>query len=397
MVLGAQQLSAYIWLGFLGAGVATVMVYGVASLGREGATPVKLALAGAAVTAGFTSLTTAIVMINLEALNELRFWQVGSLAGRYMPVSGRRSPFIAVGLVVALRLGRALNGLALGDDVARALGQRVRLTRIVLFVTVAVLCGAATAACGPIVFVGPRRAAPRAAALRPRLPLDPALLARPHADRAAARRHHRTDGRCRPASCRSASCSASSAHRCSSPSCATATWRSCERRRPRRSHRPPQRAAPSPPPRGPTPARVVVTAALGAVAFALFVLDDDGRQLRAGPVGRRRVDAPPARRPGRRLHRARAPAPDGGDRARGRSRPRASPGIVFQTLLANPLASPDFVGVSAGASLFASPRSSSSTSPALASRWPRSPARSSAPPSSTCWPGGTASPATASS
>src|SRR5688500_656722 len=74
MVLGTQQLSTYIWLGFLGAAVATVMVYVVASFGREGATPVKLALAGAAVTAGFYSLTNPIVMSNLEDLKQLRYW-----------------------------------------------------------------------------------------------------------------------------------------------------------------------------------------------------------------------------------------------------------------------------------------------------------------------------------
>ena len=94
------------------------------------------------------------VTTDVDALNELRFWQVGALAGRYMPVFWQTLPFIAVGALVALGAGRALNGLALGEDVARALGQRVRLTRAVLFVTVAVLCGAATAACGPIVFVG---------------------------------------------------------------------------------------------------------------------------------------------------------------------------------------------------------------------------------------------------
>ena len=154
MVLGTQQLSTYIWFGFLGAAFATVMVYTIASFGREGATPVKLALAGAAVTATFYSLTNAIVMTNVEALNELRFWQVGSLAGRYLPVFWQTLPFIVIGVVVALGTGRALNGLALGEDVAVALGQRVRLTRAVMFMTVALLCGAATAACGPIVFIG---------------------------------------------------------------------------------------------------------------------------------------------------------------------------------------------------------------------------------------------------
>jgi iron complex transport system permease protein len=153
-VFGSTAPWSSIWLAFLGAGVATILVYGLASLGREGATPVKLALAGAAVTAGLVSVTTAISLTNVEAFNELRFWQVGSLAGRYMPVFWQTVPFIAAGVIVALASGRALNGLALGEDVAVALGQRVKRTRLVLFVTVAVLCGAATAACGPIAFVG---------------------------------------------------------------------------------------------------------------------------------------------------------------------------------------------------------------------------------------------------
>jgi iron complex transport system permease protein len=154
MVFGAQSVGVYIWLAFLGAGFATVAVYGIASFGREGATPVKLALAGAAVTAALSSLTSAIVMTNVDALNELRFWQVGSLAGRYMPIFWQTAPFILVGLIVAMGTGRALNGLALGEDLALALGQRVRLSRTIMFVTVAILCGAATAACGPIVFLG---------------------------------------------------------------------------------------------------------------------------------------------------------------------------------------------------------------------------------------------------
>jgi iron complex transport system permease protein len=154
MVIGAQSIATYVWFAFAGAGLATVAVYGLASFGREGATPVKLALAGAAVTAILTSITNAIVMTNVDALNELRFWQVGSLAGRYFPVFWQTLPFLVIGIVLALGTGRALNGLALGEDLALALGQRVKLTRVVMFVTVAILCGAATAACGPIVFVG---------------------------------------------------------------------------------------------------------------------------------------------------------------------------------------------------------------------------------------------------
>jgi iron complex transport system permease protein len=153
-VLGVRGVGFYVWFAFAGAILALVLVYAVASLGREGATPVKLALAGAAVTAGLASVTTGIMMTNVDALNELRFWQVGSLAGRYAPILVGVAPFLLAGLVASLFFGRALNGLALGEDVARGLGQRVALTRAAAFGVVAVLAGAATAACGPIVFIG---------------------------------------------------------------------------------------------------------------------------------------------------------------------------------------------------------------------------------------------------
>jgi iron complex transport system permease protein len=153
-VLGLRGVSVYVWFAFAGAIAALVLVYAVASLGREGATPVKLALAGAAVTAGLGSLTTGIVMTNVDALNELRFWQVGSLAGRYAPILTGVAPFLIAALIASLAFGRVLNGLALGEDIARGLGQRVGLTRVAAFGVVAVLAGAATAACGPIVFIG---------------------------------------------------------------------------------------------------------------------------------------------------------------------------------------------------------------------------------------------------
>jgi iron complex transport system permease protein len=153
-VLDIRDLSGYVWLAFAGTAAAALLVYGVASLGRDGATPVKIALAGAAVAAGLWSVTTGIVMTDLDALNEIRFWQVGSLAGRNMPVLEQVAPFIAIGLLLALVCGRVLNGLALGEETAKALGQRIELTRGVVLLAVTILCGAATAACGPIVFVG---------------------------------------------------------------------------------------------------------------------------------------------------------------------------------------------------------------------------------------------------
>lgn len=154
MLLGRQSMSTSIWFGFLGAGLAVLAVYSVASLGRSGATPVKLALSGAAISAGLYAITTAIVMSNTDAFEEMRLWQVGSLAGRYYPVLWQTLPFLVLGSVVALLCGRSLNALSLGDDLATALGQHVRRTRLILFAVVAVLCGAAVAACGPIVFLG---------------------------------------------------------------------------------------------------------------------------------------------------------------------------------------------------------------------------------------------------
>ncbi|MFC3300493.1 iron chelate uptake ABC transporter family permease subunit [Arthrobacter agilis] len=153
-VFGLSSASGYIWFAFVGAAAAALVVYAVASIGREGATPVKLALAGAALAAGLASLTNAVLVSSQETLDTFRFWQVGTLSGRGWDVIGTVSPFLLVGLVLTLATGKLLNSLALGDDVARALGQNVGLARGLAALGVVILCGAATAAAGPIGFVG---------------------------------------------------------------------------------------------------------------------------------------------------------------------------------------------------------------------------------------------------
>ncbi|MFW6870287.1 FecCD family ABC transporter permease [Nocardioides sp. CPCC 206347] len=153
-LLGVSGIQLHVVLAFVGALAATALVYAVGSIGREGATPVKMALAGAAITAGLTAVTTGLLLTDLQAQQEYRFWQVGSLAGRYAPIVTGVAPILILGLVVGVLCGRPLNALALGDDAARGLGVSLTRTRIGLFTVVAVLCGAATAACGPIVFVG---------------------------------------------------------------------------------------------------------------------------------------------------------------------------------------------------------------------------------------------------
>ncbi|SEA66369.1 FecCD family ABC transporter permease [Leifsonia sp. 21MFCrub1.1] len=153
-VLGVTSPSGYLWFAFAGAALASALVYAVSSLGREGATPVKLALAGAAVSAALGSLITAVELTSRTSLDAMRFWQVGSLAGRGFGVLWQVLPTLTAGAILALGLGRLLNGLALGDDVARGLGQRVGVTRALCGVAIVLLCGSATAAVGPIAFLG---------------------------------------------------------------------------------------------------------------------------------------------------------------------------------------------------------------------------------------------------
>ncbi|MEX2587828.1 MAG: iron chelate uptake ABC transporter family permease subunit [Actinomycetota bacterium] len=153
-VFGAGSLLGYVWFAFAGALIASVVVYALGSLGREGATPVKLALAGAAMSAFLGSITTAIIIVDVATLDQYRFWAVGSLAGRTPEIAVQVAPFVLVGVAMALVSGRLLNALSLGDDVARSLGQKVGLSRAFSAISVVLLVGAATAAAGPIGFVG---------------------------------------------------------------------------------------------------------------------------------------------------------------------------------------------------------------------------------------------------
>ena len=153
-VAGVASPYGYVWFGFAGALVASVGMFTLASTARGGATPVTLALAGAAVTALLHALTTAVVLLDQRSLDAYRFWQIGALTGRDPAVVWQIAPFLLVGLVLGAANAPALNALALGEDVARALGARVGLARLVGVVAVTVLTGATVAACGPLGFVG---------------------------------------------------------------------------------------------------------------------------------------------------------------------------------------------------------------------------------------------------
>ena len=153
-VFGVSQLSDYLWFAFAGAAVAAVLVHAVASLGRDGATPMKLAIAGAAVTAAVTSWTSGMLLVDRKTMETFRYWQVGTVGGRGLDVLLTGLPFLVLGAALALTGSRLLNALALGDDVARGLGRRTARDGLVIGLAIVLLAGGATALAGPIAFVG---------------------------------------------------------------------------------------------------------------------------------------------------------------------------------------------------------------------------------------------------
>ncbi len=151
---GLGSLGGYVWFCFAGAAAAMAAVFAIGSAGRGGATPVTLALAGAAVSALLHSLTYSIVLLDHDLFARFRFWLVGSLTRADLATVGHAVPFVAAGAVLALALTRPLDALALGDETARNLGSRLALVRGLGLGAVVVLAGTATAVAGPIAFVG---------------------------------------------------------------------------------------------------------------------------------------------------------------------------------------------------------------------------------------------------
>ncbi|MEV4377021.1 iron ABC transporter permease [Streptosporangium sp. NPDC049644] len=155
VVLGVGSPYGYIWFGLAGALVASAGVFALGMAGgRGGPTPVTLALAGTAVSAFLYGLTSALVLLDEQAMDTFRFWQLGSIAARGADVAWQVLPFVAVGLIVALANAPGLNALSLGEDVARALGQNVAVTRAAGIAAITLLSGASVAVCGALAFVG---------------------------------------------------------------------------------------------------------------------------------------------------------------------------------------------------------------------------------------------------
>ncbi len=153
-LLGVQEPTGYVWFALAGGAGAALVVHGLGSSGRDGATPVKIALAGAVVASLLAAITSAVLVLDAETLDRFRFWVVGSVAGRPLDVLAATVPFMATGGVVALVAGRWLNALALGDDLARTLGQRMATVRATVALGAVALAAGAVATAGPIAFVG---------------------------------------------------------------------------------------------------------------------------------------------------------------------------------------------------------------------------------------------------
>lgn len=153
-LFGFDDPFQYVWFAFLGAAAAGVVVFGLASIGRGAGNPLTLALAGQGVAVFLAAMTTAVALGDKESLNALRFWNAGSVAGVGFDVIWPVTGFIVVGLVLTVTTLPAINLLNLGDDVARGLGVNIALSRTVGIAAITLLAGAATAACGPIAFLG---------------------------------------------------------------------------------------------------------------------------------------------------------------------------------------------------------------------------------------------------
>ncbi|MCX4760961.1 iron ABC transporter permease [Streptomyces sp. NBC_01275] len=149
---GVTSLTGYVWFAFFGAAAVGALVWFLG--GSRGATPVRLALAGTAISAALYGYLQAVMIMDDAALARMRFWTVGSLSSATDETIWQVLPFLAVGTLLAFVLARPLNAMAMGDDTAKALGADLNRTRALSMLAATVLCGAATAACGPIVFVG---------------------------------------------------------------------------------------------------------------------------------------------------------------------------------------------------------------------------------------------------
>ncbi|MBD2867940.1 FecCD family ABC transporter permease [Paenibacillus arenilitoris] len=151
---GASGMSTFATLGFVGAAFTAALVYVLGSIGNDGLTPLKITLAGSALTAFFSSLSLGILLTGGQTFDQVLYWFVGSVAGRDMGIFGAAAPYMGVALIAALVLARHMNVLALGEDVASGLGQKTIYIKLAAGIVIILLAGGSVSMAGPIAFVG---------------------------------------------------------------------------------------------------------------------------------------------------------------------------------------------------------------------------------------------------
>ncbi|MFP7200261.1 iron ABC transporter permease [Lysinibacillus halotolerans] len=154
MIFSISSLQATTWIAFLGATIAGLLVYFLGSVGRDGMTPIKMTLSGAAIAALFGSLTQGLLVMDESALDQMLFWMSGSVQGRELAILLSVLPYIIIGVVIALVIASKINILTMGDDVAKGLGQRTRFVKLVTGLAIILLAGGSVAIAGPIGFIG---------------------------------------------------------------------------------------------------------------------------------------------------------------------------------------------------------------------------------------------------
>nr|WP_235355320.1 iron ABC transporter permease [Aliterella atlantica] len=153
-IFGSSSLSILTLAAMLGAAATAIVVYGLGSLARGGATPLNITVAGAAITALISSLNTAILILSQQTLEQIRVWLAGSLNGVDVNILLQVLPFASVGLIFAFALGRQITTISLGEDVAKGLGQQANWVKILTAISVVLLAGSSVALAGPIGFIG---------------------------------------------------------------------------------------------------------------------------------------------------------------------------------------------------------------------------------------------------
>jgi len=153
-VFGISNLQVFTWLSFLGAAIAAISIFMIGSMGRGGLTPMKLTLAGAAMTAMVASLTQGLLVSNEALLEQVLFWLAGSVSGRSLDNLVAVLPYLVAGWVLALIMSGKMNVLSMGEDVAKGLGLNIAFLKLVLGLAIILLSGGSVAVAGPIGFIG---------------------------------------------------------------------------------------------------------------------------------------------------------------------------------------------------------------------------------------------------